>query len=170
MPWSLSPHASLARHRLLDFNHTHRPMWLCGPLLARELYSWLSHYGLVAWPMPTFRLELNNGISEVCAIEWIALWATLRVLKTNRWRDWISSIGQGLSSTATFYYGQARALILSSHLCFLSCVIIHRHSIFRYLADVFWRSLFPPWYFFPWICLDLHSSRGSAHHPRCTTP
>ena len=79
----------------------------------KGLHTWFA--GLAYASSPFLLCELNNGISEVCAIEWIpfSFWAALRVLKSNRFRDWmILGIMQGLASSATFYYGLATALIL----------------------------------------------------------
>ena len=82
-------------------------------LSRRGTHTWIA--GLAYASTPFLLCELNNGISEVCAIEWIpfAFWAAVRVLQKNRIRDWILlGVMQGLASSATFYYGLACALVL----------------------------------------------------------
>jgi hypothetical protein len=86
---------------------------LAQSLSRRGIHTWLA--GIAYASTPFLVCELNNGISEVCAIEWIpfALWASIRVLRTNRYRDWVLlGVMQGLASSATFYYGLASALVL----------------------------------------------------------
>ena len=82
-------------------------------LSCRGIHTWIA--GLAYASTPFLLCELNNGISEVCAIEWIpfAFWAAVRVLKKNRIRDWVLlGVMQGLASSATFYYGLACAIVL----------------------------------------------------------
>ena len=50
-------------------------------LSRRGIHTWIA--GLAYASTPFLLCELNNGISEVCAIEWIpfAFWAAVRVLQ-----------------------------------------------------------------------------------------
>jgi len=105
-------------------------------ILSRKgFHTWIA--GLAYASTPFLLCELNNGISEVCAVEWIpfALWAAVRVWKKNRYRDWlILGIMQGLASSATFYYGLASALILTPFFLFLLVYrIFTQKSILQYL-------------------------------------
>ena len=87
-------------------------------LLTEELsekgwHSWVAGFG--ALTLPFLLCELNNGISEVCDIEWgiFALWATARYLKTGLRKHalWIGFF-QGMTIMATFYYGLAIGILL----------------------------------------------------------
>ncbi|MEC7987870.1 MAG: hypothetical protein VX278_22070 [Myxococcota bacterium] len=113
-------------------------------LLAEELsykgfHSWVA--GVAYAASPFLLCELKNGISEVCAIEWIAfsLWAAARVLRTNRMRDWLLlGLMQGLSTTATFYYGLAGGILLTPLFIFqLFQRTIRGQSIQKYLLGSF---------------------------------
>ena len=105
-------------------------------LSRHGIHTWIA--GLAYASTPFLLCELNNGISEVCAIEWIpfAFWAAVRVLQKNRIRDWILlGVMQGLASSATFYYGLACALVLFPLFLFALLKRIYtRQSLFRYLV------------------------------------
>ena len=89
---------------------------LAGQLLCEELdrpglHTWVA--GLAMASTPFLLGELRNGISEVCATQWLVftLWAAARAVRTGRVRDWLLvGLLQGLTSVVTFYYGLASAL------------------------------------------------------------
>ena len=81
--------------------------------LARELGSpgWLA--GAAAMTSPLLLCELSNGISEVCAAQWLAcsLWAAATA---KSWRGWaLVGLCMGLSGVVTFYYGLAAAALVA---------------------------------------------------------
>ena len=81
-------------------------------LSRHGIHTWIAGLAYASTPL---LCELNNGISEVCAIEWIpfAFWAAVRVLqKTVSVIGFLLGVMQGLASSATFYYGLACALVL----------------------------------------------------------
>ena len=87
-------------------------------LLTEELsekgwHTWVAGFGALS--LPFLLCEMNNGISEVCDIEWgiLALWATARYLKTGLRKHalWIGFF-QGMTIMATFYYGLAIGILL----------------------------------------------------------
>ena len=82
-------------------------------LSEKGLHTWIAGFGALS--LPFLLCELNNGISEVCDIEWgiLALWATARYLKTGQRKHalWIGFF-QGMTIMATFYYGLAIGLLL----------------------------------------------------------
>ena len=87
--------------------------YLCEELSKPGVHSWIA--GIAYASTPFLLCELSNGISEVCAIQWIAwtLWALARVLKKGSLQNWIVlGIFQGLTTTATFYYGLTSALLI----------------------------------------------------------
>ncbi|MCK6524979.1 hypothetical protein L6R49_26545 [Myxococcota bacterium] len=76
--------------------------------------------GLAYASTPFLLCELANGISEVCATQWLAftLWMAARAFRTGERRDWLLlGLLQGLTSVTTFYYGLcSAALVLSAAL------------------------------------------------------
>lgn len=108
-------------------------------LSRKGIHTWIA--GLAYASTPFLLCELNNGISEVCAIEWIpfAFWAAVRVLQKNRLRDWVLlGFMQGLASSATFYYGLACALVLFPlFLVALLKRIATRQRVLQYLIGSF---------------------------------
>ncbi len=92
---------------------------LAGQLLAEELVGERGVHGWVAGvaygSTPFLLCELANGISEVCATQWLALtlWAAARALRTGSTRDWVLlGVLQGVTSVTTFYYGLTSALVV----------------------------------------------------------
>ncbi len=92
---------------------------LAAQMLAEELvgeqglHGWLA--GVAYASTPFLLCELANGISEVCATQWLALtlWAAARALRTGQTRDWVLlGLLQGITSVTTFYYGLTSALVL----------------------------------------------------------
>jgi hypothetical protein len=87
--------------------------YFCKEISRDGIHTWVA--GLAYITSPFLLCELSNGISEVCAIQWLAwtFWALARVFTQNRWRDWIYlGIFQGCTTTATFYYGLTSAVII----------------------------------------------------------
>jgi hypothetical protein len=81
--------------------------------LARELGSpgWLA--GVAAMTSPFLLCELGNGISEVCAAQWLAmsLWAAARA---KGWAGWaLTGLLMGICGVVTFYYGLASAALVA---------------------------------------------------------
>jgi hypothetical protein len=92
---------------------------LAAQLLAEELLGERGAHGWVAGvayaSTPFLLCELTNGISEVCATQWLALtlWAAARAMGSGRTRDWLLlGLMQGITSVTTFYYGLTSALVL----------------------------------------------------------
>ncbi|MBM73967.1 MAG: hypothetical protein CMK59_01095 [Proteobacteria bacterium] len=87
--------------------------YLCEELSKPGIHSWIA--GVAYASTPFLLCELANGISEVCATQWIAwtMWALARVLKRGTLKDWmILGVLQGITTTATFYYGLTSALLI----------------------------------------------------------
>ena len=81
-------------------------------------HSWIA--GAAVLSLPFVLCELGNGISEVCAIQWpiFTIWALSRCLRTPSRRNWLFlGLFQGLTITATFYYGMAIGLLLIIAIC-----------------------------------------------------
>lgn len=83
--------------------------------LARQLGSpgggWLA--GAAAMSSPFLLCELSNGISEVCAAQWLAmaLWAAAAA---KDWRGWaLAGLAMGLCGAVTFYYGLTAAALVA---------------------------------------------------------
>lgn len=80
--------------------------------LARELGSpgWIA--GAAAMTSPFLLCELQNGISEVCATQWLAfsLWAAARATNTRGWA--LAGLFMGVCGVVTFYYGLAAAALV----------------------------------------------------------
>lgn len=80
-------------------------------LLARELtgpgvHTWFA--GVAYATTPFLLCELTNGISEVCAVQWVplTLWAAARALRLQTPKAWVLfGLTQGLTVSVTFYYG-----------------------------------------------------------------
>ena len=86
---------------------------LCEELWKKTPASYVA--GAAYASTPFLLCELSNGISEVCAVQWIplTLWSIARALRRNWWRDWmLVGFFQACTSIATFYYGLATALLL----------------------------------------------------------
>ena len=92
---------------------------LAGWLLARELGAkdsgaWLG--GLAYATTPFLLCELANGISEVCATQWVGftLWAALRATRSWTTKD-LALLGflGGLTAVVSFYQGLAGALTVA---------------------------------------------------------
>jgi hypothetical protein len=89
-------------------------------LLGDELWGrgpagWIA--GVAYASTPFLLCELSNGISEVCATQWLmfTLWAAARLMRTRRWRDWaLLGAMQGMTSVVTFYYGLASAIAVAA--------------------------------------------------------
>ena len=87
--------------------------YFCREISQEGIHTWIA--GLAYITSPFLLCELSNGISEVCAIQWLAwtFWSLACVFTKNRWRDWIFlGIFQGCTTTATFYYGLTSAVII----------------------------------------------------------
>jgi len=103
---------------------------LAGNLLAEELtgrgrHTWLA--GVAYATTPFLLCELANGISEVCATQWLAftVWAGVRAMRRGGRRDWaLLGLLQGLTTVTTFYYGLVSALMVA--LMFAGWVVRHR--------------------------------------------
>ena len=91
---------------------------LAAQLLTEEwsgsgIHTWIG--GLAMITLPFLLCELSNGISEVCAIQWaiFTIWAASRCHSNPLKKNWILlGVFQGLTITATFYYGLAIGLLL----------------------------------------------------------
>ena len=86
-------------------------------------HNWLA--GLACATTPFLLCEMNNGISEVCATQWMifSFWAAARAFRRNRWRDWLLlGLFLGLTATGTFYYGLTAAFLIGPAMiyCILS--------------------------------------------------
>jgi len=93
---------------------------LAAQLLSEELVGEPGPHGWVAGvaygSTPFLLCELANGISEVCATQWLALtlWAAARALRTGRTSHWLQlGVLQGVTSVTTFYYGLTSALVVA---------------------------------------------------------
>ena len=87
--------------------------YFCREISREGIHTWLA--GLAYITSPFLLCELGNGISEVCAIQWIAwtFWALARVFRKGNWKDWIFlGVFQGFTTTATFYYGLTSAVMI----------------------------------------------------------
>ena len=87
--------------------------WLAKELTGEGHHTWIA--GLVYASTPFLLCELGNGISEVCATQWLVLafWATARAIRTQSWKDFcLIGLFQGLCSSATFYYGLTSGIII----------------------------------------------------------
>jgi len=76
--------------------------------------AWLA--GVIYASTPFLLCELSNGISEVCATQWLAftLWAAVLVVRRGHWRDYLLlGILQGITSVVTFYYGLTSAILVA---------------------------------------------------------
>ena len=75
-------------------------------LSGKGWHTWVG--GLATLSLPFLLCEMNNGISEVCDIEWgiFALWATARYLRTGL-RSHALWIGSGNDDYGDLYYGLA---------------------------------------------------------------
>jgi hypothetical protein len=101
---------------------------LCEELSESGPHTWLA--GAAYATTPFLLCELSNGISEVCATQWLplTLWAALRAIDRGRIRDWaLLGLFQGLTSVATFYYGLSSALLVAA--------LVGFHLIRRLLRD-----------------------------------
>jgi hypothetical protein len=88
---------------------------LCEELSEPGPHSWLA--GAAYATTPFVLCELANGISEVCATQWLplTLWAALRAIDRGRKRDWaLLGLFQGITSVTTFYYGLTSALLVAA--------------------------------------------------------
>ena len=101
---------------------------LCEALSKPGLHSWLA--GAAYATTPFVLCELGNGISEVCATQWLplTLWAAIRAIDRGRWRDWaLLGVLQGITSVTTFYYGLTSALLVAP--------LVGYHLIRRFISD-----------------------------------
>lgn len=93
--------------------------------------------GLAYASTPFLLCELANGISEVCATQWLAftLWMAARAFRTGERRDWLLlGLLQGLTSVTTFYYGLCSAALV------LSAALVWRLNAARVEG---WRAFVP---------------------------
>ena len=93
--------------------------------------------GLAYASTPFLLCELANGISEVCATQWLAftLWMAARAFRSGERRDWLFlGLFQGITSVTTFYYGLCSAALV------LSAALVWRLSVARREG---WRALVP---------------------------
>ena len=101
---------------------------LCEALSKPGLHSWLA--GAAYATTPFVLCELGNGISEVCATQWLplTLWAAIRAIDRGRWRDWaLLGLLQGITSVTTFYYGLTSALLVAP--------LVGYHLVRRFISD-----------------------------------
>lgn len=85
---------------------------LAAELGAAPRSRWVA--GLAYASSPFLLCELRNGISEVCATQWlvVVLWAASRVARRGSLGDWLClGLAQGLCSLVTFYYGLISGLL-----------------------------------------------------------
>ena len=101
---------------------------LCEALSKPGIHSWLA--GAAYATTPFVLCELGNGISEVCATQWLplTLWAAIRVIDRGQWKDWaLLGLLQGITSITTFYYGLTSALLVAP--------LVGFHLIRRFISD-----------------------------------
>lgn len=87
--------------------------WLARSLAGEGPHTWLG--GVAYATMPFLLCELGNGISEVCAVQWLPLTlvAAVQAMRRGRWSDWLLlGLAQGVTSVTTFYYGLCSALVV----------------------------------------------------------
>ncbi len=87
---------------------------LAGELTGRGPHTVLA--GVAYASTPFLLSELANGISEVCATQWLAftLWAAARAFRRGGWSDYaLLGLAQGLTSVSTFYYGLCSAILVA---------------------------------------------------------